>query len=461
MSAPDPSALASGEETGPSAHLRRAEALSGFGRPREAIAELRRGIGEFPDSCDLWSRLAWLLHQADEPVESRQAAERALALDPDDLPALLTLALLAVDAEDAGRAHAFADRLLALDPQLPIAHLVKAMAFKVEPGGAWSHRGIIRDAAYYAVGLAPEEPTILHFAARTLLSVVEKQEVAALVDRALALDPDDPDLQMLAARLHARSDAQAMGWWTRVLAQNPRQSDAALAASVAVWERTRMVAAIAVWGMVALAPPLMLYVAILGAVNLWQLLVGLRRSAPRGFLRRSWSAPAWARPGVVLCFVGAAWPLLAIPIVASGRYGLLVLLPLMLLAGETVVVLAADAEERRILAGSAVGAPDYARSMRGYARRGWFRISFGIVATLVAVGVLVAGNAVVGLLLLVLAAALAAPPALTLLLNRRMARADAVERLRRPGRALPRLAAVIVVAAAVLAALAAVLPPAP
>ncbi len=435
MTPPDPalSVIDGEEQPGPDAFLRRADGLADFDRREDAVAELQRGLGEFPDSVALWSSLVWRLYQCDRDDEARQAAERALGLSPDDLAALITSAALAVDERDAPRAHFFADRVLALAPELPTAHLVKAQAYAAEPRGAAMHREVIRLAAYYAVGLAPEDPAILRLAAGVLQPVAGQQEVAALVDRGLAISPQDEGLRVLSAEVHAKGDVDSVRRWTSVLAQNPKRRDLVLGVEVFVWERTRLVGALALWlipalvatAALAVIPLIVLAVALR---NLWDLLIATRRDMPRGLLKRVWGEPAWARIGVACVFVGASWPLLTAPIILIGQPWLLVPLVLVLGAGETLTVLASQLNERRhLLRLGHAHALELVEDFRGRARLGWLRISVAAIVLLVVVGMSLDPDPppyaeVIVPLLLVLALGLAVPPILVMRFYRRMRR---------------------------------------
>ncbi|WP_024356908.1 tetratricopeptide repeat protein [Leucobacter chironomi] len=333
----EPSGSSADED--PNGYLRRAAALWDFGRAEEAAAELRRGVAAFPDSAALWSELGWTEYRCSHSEEGRSAAERALALHPDDVRAHLTLAALELRDEQPRLARPHIDRALALAPEVPAAHLFAAWALRAEPRGDVSHREPIRAHVHRAVALAPHDAGVYAAAAQMLGGIADKGELSHLVAQGLAIDPEHEDLLLLASDVHTRTDAQAMRVLSGVLAQNPQQREAAFAMTSAVWERTRLVAALAAWLLVAIAVPPAVF-AVIGAicVNLFQLLVGTTRSAPRGFLRQTWSRPPWARAGVVLVLVGAAWPVLMGALLGTGALGLL---PVPLLAALFVALLGA------------------------------------------------------------------------------------------------------------------------
>ncbi|EYT54913.1 hypothetical protein H490_0107075 [Leucobacter sp. UCD-THU] len=460
----EPSGASADED--PNGYLRRAAALWDFGRAEEAAAELRRGVAAFPDSAALWSELGWTEYRCSHPEEGRSAAERALALHPDGVRAHLTLAALELRDEQPRLARPHIDRALALAPEMPAAHLFSAWALRAEPRGDVSHREPVRAHVHRAVALAPHDAGVYAAAAQMLGGIADKGELSHLVAQGLAIDPEHEDLLLLASDVHTRTDAQAMRVLSGVLAQNPQQREAAFAMTSAVWERTRLVAALAAWLLVAIAVPPAVF-ALLGAicVNLFQLLVGTTRSAPRGFLRQTWSRPPWARAGVVLVFVGAAWPVLMGALLASGALGLLPVPLLALLAGELIVVAAAETDAARTLDGAGDAARQFAEHRLRAARRGWWRIGLGAGCALLAAvfaALLGAGDATGRFwpLLGVIALVLAAPPAFALLLRRRQLGA-AVSGEATGARAPMRFAIASAAVSVALAVVMACVPPAP
>ncbi|WP_449279415.1 hypothetical protein [Leucobacter sp. GX0328] len=443
-----------GDDSGPYAEIvrviERADALEGFGRLEEAIAEVRRGLAEHPESSALWSSLAWLHCAVDDAAAAREAAESALALDPDSLGALHTMVLLDVRAGAAAGAHAAADRMLQLAPDHPAAHLDKARALAGEPAGATRNGPMIREAVHRAMALDPESASTVAQAAGILHGVAGKAELSQLIAHGLALDPANETLLLYASDAHTKHDGQVAGVLSSMLAQNPQQGDAAMQLSHIVWERTRWIPALAVWGMLALAlPQAALAVLIASVINIWTLVHRVRRAAPKGFLRRTWGVSPWARTGVILGFAGAAWPLVVLPIVFWLRLpGLLALVPLVLLTGECLIVLAGDREARRLLAALGAEAETYAAGLYRAARKGWVRIAVGGIALAVGAIGLFSGAGPWMLPFGVVGLAFVVPAVLRILLSR-----DALQGVRRGDlREPPRAARTLVIASAVCAA---------
>lgn len=408
----------------------RAKALVELGKIDEAIEVLGAGLVDFAESSLLWSLLAWAQLDGDDPPTARVAAGRAIGLDPDNILALYVLAHLEILAGASDRAHELADRLLRLAPENSTAHLTKARAYASEQNGAWRHRDIIRQAAYYAVSLAQEDSEVLRQAALILEPVSPKPEVIALVERGLAANPEDSELQLMLVRLQSKSDVQTVRGWTRVLAGDPSQPALVLGVNMMIWERTRMLVSFALWAIPAFVIPVAgLMVLGIGIRNAWDLLVAMPRSMPKGALQRVWSTPRWARIGVACCLISAVWPVLILPAALSGQTILLAVVPLIMLLGETLVVLTMGRIEQNGLAQLAPRAvAEVAQELARQAGNGWARIALGSVGLITGVLLMAASFAVgaatmVGaVLLLCFATAFAVPPITVLAHSRRLRR---------------------------------------
>ncbi|GAB2548775.1 tetratricopeptide repeat protein [Leucobacter ruminantium] len=446
---------------GPGDFLQRAEALADFGRPDEAIEELQRGLAEYPEHAALWAHLAWVRWVSDDRKLARAAAEAALSYDPDQLGALHTMVLLEARARDAPGAHLAADRMLQLAPDHPASHLDKARALAAEPDGSRRHSRLIRDAAYWAMSLDIDSASTVAQAAGLLHGVVGKAEFSQLISRGLALDPQNEALLFFASDAHTKHDGQVVDVLSSMLVQNPQQRDAAIQLNHIVWERTRWVPALAVWGMLAIAlPQAAVAVLVMAMVNLWTLAHRVRRSAPRGFLRRTWGASAWSRTGVILGLLGASWPLLALPLVFWLRMpGLLALVPLLLLASECLIVYAGDRELRRLLAPIGPRAADYTQDLHRAALKGWVRIIVGGIALVCGLVGLVTGAGRWMPLIVLAGLAFVIPALLRLLLTRDMRRQTDEGSVLEQQRDVRAPLAVIAVCAVGLAALMMVQPP--
>ncbi|MFT4232450.1 MAG: hypothetical protein QM606_06725, partial [Leucobacter sp.] len=245
----------------------RAQALNGFGRSDEAIAELRRGIGAFPDDPDLLGYLGWLLFFAGHPDESERFAEQALAARPGDARALNTLCEVTVAAGRADEALRHARELQRCFPDWQVSHLDAAYALLADTSGSRSElasrRAEVRECLDRALELAPEDVDTLQRATIMLRRIDEPEAASDTLDRALALDPTNARLLLLAAEreaaktsgpqhlqglgLSAGHEADALRLLAGVLAENPDHRGAARAISDGVWGRTQLLASAGLW----------------------------------------------------------------------------------------------------------------------------------------------------------------------------------------------------------------------
>lgn len=408
----------------------RAHAYVELGKTDEAIEILGTGLVEFSESASLWSLLAWAQLSIDDQEAARGSAGRAIEVDPSNTLALFVLANLEIRAGATDRAHDIASRLLQLAPENPTAHLTKARAYAAEPNGAFRNREIIRQAAYYAVSLSQDDPEVLRQAALLLEPANPKPEVIGLVERGLALQPDNSDLQLMLVRLRSKNDVQSVKGWARILAGDPSRPALVLGMNLVIWERTRMLVTFMLWAIPAFIIPVAGLILVgFGLRNAWDLLIAMPRSMPRGALLRIWSTPRWARVGVVCSVISAFWPLL-IPLIAlTDQALLLAIIPLIMLTGETIVVLVIGRIERD-------GLPNLARDVAlelvneisAQAAREWARISLGIIGFVVGgllLGIEISSadlNMVGPAILLSFAAAFLVPPVIMLVQSRRLHR---------------------------------------
>ncbi len=100
-------------------HGYRGEALACLEDLEGAIASYRRGVGEAPDAAELHEALADLLFRVARFDESREAAERALAVDPATVGALDALSRLAEREGNIARADQLISRARAANPEIP------------------------------------------------------------------------------------------------------------------------------------------------------------------------------------------------------------------------------------------------------------------------------------------------------------------------------------------------------
>ena len=325
----------------------RAEALLDLGRTEDAMTLLKQGLLEHSEGWGLWTLLAWARYKLAELDEAERAAEHALGLNPRSELAMLVIAYIAIDRGDCDRAHEFTDRLLRVDQSDPAAHLAKARAYAAEPDGETRHREIIWQGANYAASLAPEDADVLLRASDMLQRIGCTPEAVALVRRGLEVSPNHSGLQMQLTSLQANNGTQQMRGWARVLATDPMHVSAAVSVNSAVWQRTRFISTVAIWGVPALVVPPVAFVLIVQAVrNAWTLFVEIPRGLPKGALSRIWGSRRAGWFAVCCSVIGATWPLQIPVVVISGQAWLLVLSPLLLLIGDTISTLAVASVER-------------------------------------------------------------------------------------------------------------------
>lgn len=325
----------------------RAEALVGFGRVEDAIAELRRGLAEFPDDSELLGYLGWQLFFAGQPQQAEQLAHRTLAVRPGDPRALNTLCetTIADGRADEGLAHA--RELQQSYPDWPVSHLNAARALIADPRGPRKAKQLRRREARAsldrALQLAPEDVETLR---RTTVMLRELGDLAAAsdtLDRALALDPDAESLRLLAAEreseragqaspriggIGAAHEAAALRLLAGVLADNPVQRSVAREISDRVWGRTQLLAGLALWMLAMLTVFAYLVFgepspgsrrtqvkfaeAMLVLPMAWfVLLFTIRtRGLPKRFMRRLYAPVWWVWIGFALAAVGGLGTLL-------------------------------------------------------------------------------------------------------------------------------------------------------
>lgn len=145
------------------AHFNLACYLRRLGRLEESLASHRTALGlgiERPE--EVWSNIAVILAELHRHDESREALERALALNSDWIPALYNLALWHEEHGDRAAATGLFERVLAIDPHyddalMRLAHM-GAVRSPSDPLIARLERALERP------GLAPLAREGLHFA---------------------------------------------------------------------------------------------------------------------------------------------------------------------------------------------------------------------------------------------------------------------------------------------------------
>lgn len=186
--------------------LERAELLDDAGRTRDALDLLLPLLAQAPGDPDLARACGQLLLQTGEDADvdaGIRLLRQAVAAHPDDAETLSTLGLaLTTNPLRWREARELTARAVALEPHDPAAWFAHAQVLK----DTVAKRGRAREAAERAVELAPESAAaalLLAEVAHEETNPFDKKAVAAtqaLIDRALALDPNDPDAHVLRAK---------------------------------------------------------------------------------------------------------------------------------------------------------------------------------------------------------------------------------------------------------------------
>lgn len=195
-----------GDDDEVGAALERAEVLDDLGRDREALDLLLPLLGRHPEHPELVVACARLLMSTGTPEGLDQGlslARRAVALDPQDADALAVLGIgLTTNPLRWREARRATEQAVAIAPHDPAVWIAHAQVLKDTVG----KRGDARAAAERAVQLLPEDPGAALLLAEIAVEELNPfnktaaAEVHALVARALALDPENPDSHVLRAK---------------------------------------------------------------------------------------------------------------------------------------------------------------------------------------------------------------------------------------------------------------------
>jgi len=177
------------------------------GRADDAARHYRRAIAIDPALTDAHNELGRLLHQQRAFEEAEQAFRSAVTLRADVALYHLNLASLLIDRGKFAEAEASARRAIALEPGSAIGHALVA--------GAISHQGRLLDALdshRQAAELEPGNARSLTAYGAALIEVGRDEEGMAMLERALALAPDVPELHAQAAAAKLACGDFESGW---------------------------------------------------------------------------------------------------------------------------------------------------------------------------------------------------------------------------------------------------------
>lgn len=463
----------------------RVNALVGFGRFADAIAEAQRGLAAHPDSAALWGLDARLQFFHGSRERARTSAGRALGLDPSSPLALDALVEVEVADGNAEAALGHARRLTETFPEWAPGYLAHAYALARMSGGSRAERAEraarVRDFSRTALRLDPEGAQTLRRASVLLNQAGEAADAQRLMRWALELYPDDEELRLASLQVIPQGETEAVRLLTGVLAQSPQQRGAARALSNTVWTRTEWLAGM----MVAAMSAMMLFAylvfgepitlthrtrmqvgyAFLAVPIAWgYLLFSLPTVLPRRYLFRLWGPVWWVWVGLsaaalgtfIAGFAGLGLAFRSQPSqlemlggYAGGITAMIGIAAALLLFAETVIVCARFLSEARNHL--FVSDDDGLRAARNSVRRGCvglWRVAAAAVLVLVpvlAAPIATSPEAAGGFAAVALA--LGVPPLLTLAL-----RGARVRRLRAGSGAWLTVGAILIVVAGLAAA---------
>jgi tetratricopeptide (TPR) repeat protein len=173
----------------------KAMALSGLGRPDDAVPLLRRMIELAPQDPDGPRALARIYIDKDQAHQAEPLLAAALKLDPKDVEALSMRAEVRAAAEDWAGALADDDQVIALEPSASAYHQRgEHRASKGDDNGALADFRKV-------VELAPDSEVAWTSLARQSLRLGESEAAAKAVRTALKLAPDHADAWIVAGDL--------------------------------------------------------------------------------------------------------------------------------------------------------------------------------------------------------------------------------------------------------------------
>lgn len=160
------------------AAIQRTDLLARQNREDDALELLAEELRNFPDDPDLLAQRAWLLNRADRPAAALESARMALRTHPDHREALFQAAAAHLLNGDYAEAERALRRMLRETPENPMLHRQIARLLLIE------HED--RAGGRTSSGAPPGQ---------------RRERAYAHVEKALTLDPQDPDSYQMAARV--------------------------------------------------------------------------------------------------------------------------------------------------------------------------------------------------------------------------------------------------------------------
>ena len=182
-----------------------------FGEPipiESVLADAGKAVALAPDLAEAHAALGQALSETGRRQDAEAEFERALALDADNFEANLFYGRHWSTAGQYERALRYFMRATEVRPedfQAPffVEAVLRALGRR-EEGLSYARMGLSR--AEEALRKYPESSRPAQLGATTLAAIGEKEEARKWLDRALAVDPDDPHLKYNAACVWAQLD---------------------------------------------------------------------------------------------------------------------------------------------------------------------------------------------------------------------------------------------------------------
>lgn len=189
------------------AHRLKAESLAAQGQRQGAVAEMDVAIGIDPKNVKLWLYKASLHQQGGESEGARRCLAKAIEIEPTNAEALGQRASLLLSRGLAREALPDLDTLTRAHGDRPEGWLLFAEALE-----AVSRVDDARAALAHALALNEKDLTALRQAASLEMRALRPLEAAAFLERARAVDPADPqvDIQLGEAFEAAGDPAKAL-----------------------------------------------------------------------------------------------------------------------------------------------------------------------------------------------------------------------------------------------------------
>ncbi len=197
--------LARAAELDPSLAARAARRLGDLeqqlGRPTEAALAYRRAASAGDSGADLWVALGRAQNASGDTAGAEQSLRKALSLEPRHAPALVELGTVLVETERAEEALPLLRTAREIQPADTMTNIAMARALRLT--------GANEDAIeVLATGGDMDDVRVLRELSRSQEAAGDRAGARASLERAIELEPSDPDLR---TRLAAAREASGEG----------------------------------------------------------------------------------------------------------------------------------------------------------------------------------------------------------------------------------------------------------